>query len=148
MAYARSLTLTLALLLLLPSALPATAQTARARSTGTWTGAGWTLTLTFPGGNRTKPLQGTFRSAHNSFPVQGDWIPAADAGSYLLRFYGHPFAPTSPIGLVGVAILYNTCTPYCAASKHYKLLVVPTLTLPKTLPGTGTRALTLTASSS
>lgn len=135
--------LALALILVTLSALPDTSRAA-GKPTGIWTGSGWTLTLHFPGGNWTQSLQGTFRSTRHSFPVRGDWIPAGDAGSYLLRFYGHPFTATSPIGLVGVAILYNTCNPYCAASKHYKLVVVPTLTLPKKLPGTGTTSLALT----
>ncbi|HZU12545.1 MAG TPA: hypothetical protein VFB58_06865 [Chloroflexota bacterium] len=142
MRIARSLPL--ALLLLLVVSLPAAAGDARTRATGTWTGSGWTLTLTFPEGNWTHSLQGRFRSARQSFPVRGDWIPAGDQGSYLLRFYGHPFTPSSPMGLVGVAILYNTCTPNCAASRHYKLVVDRTLTLPKTLPGTGTGSLALT----
>lgn len=142
MRYLTALILTLSLAL--AGSLPATALGAPAKSTGVWTGSGWTLTLIFSKG-ATTPFHGSFRSAHRSFQVRGDWIPAGDAGSDLLRFYGHPFTPTSPIGLVGVAILYNTCTPYCAASRHYKLVVVPTLTLPKKLPGTGTKSLALTA---
>jgi hypothetical protein len=130
------------LIFIVLNASPAAARPT-ATHTGVWTGSGWTLTLNFSGGE-TKPFVGSFRSAHKSFAVKGDWIPAGDAGSDLLRFYGHPFTPTMPIGLVGVAILYNTCTPYCAASKHYKLVVVPTLTLPKKLPGTGTTSLALT----
>lgn len=135
--------LALALILIALSVFPSTARAAGTH-TGVWTGSGWTLTLNFPGGGETKPFVGSFRSAHKSFQVKGDWVPAGDAGSDLLRFYGHPFTPTMPIGLVGVAILYNTCVPYCAASKHYKLVVVPTLTLPKKLPGTGTTSLALT----
>jgi hypothetical protein len=135
--------LALALILISLSALPATAR-AGTTHTGVWTGSSWTLTLHFPSSGETHPFQGSFRSAHHSFQVRGDWIPAGDAGSDLLRFYGHPFTPNSPIGLVGVAILYNTCTPYCAASRHYKLVVVPTLSLPKKLPGTGTTSLALT----
>ena len=129
--------LALALILIVLTSLPGATRAAE-KHIGIWTGSGWTLTLSFPTGNQTQPFKGTFRSAHKSFQVKGDWIPAGDAGSDLLRFYGHPFTATSPIGLVGVAILYNTCNPYCAASKHYKLVVVPTLTLPKKLPGTGT----------
>ncbi len=137
-----ALVLVLVLVLALDGSLPVMARSGQASSTGTWSGSGWTLTLTFP---RAAVFHGSFRSARHSFQVRGDWIPAGDQGSYLLRFYGHPFTPKSPIGLVGVAILYNTCTPYCAASKRYKLLVVPTLTLPKTLPGVGKRSLALTA---
>jgi AhpD family alkylhydroperoxidase len=83
-------------------------------------------------------MSGTFRSAKQTFQVQGDWIPAGDQGSDLLGFFGHPFGPTSPMGLVGLATLTNTCTPSCVASHQYKLTetsVSPQLSTK--LPGVG-----------
>ena len=107
-----------------------------AASSATFTGRGWTLTLSYHQAAYGQTLSGIFRSARQSFRVIGDWIPAADQGSDLLRFYGHPFGPKSPQGLVGVATLSNTCTPTCVASTRYKLQELPGLaTLPNKLPG-------------
>jgi hypothetical protein len=109
-----------------------------AASSATFTGGGWTLTLSYHQAAYGQTMSGMFRSARQAFQVSGDWIPAADQGSDLLRFYGHPFGPKSPLGLVGVATLGNTCTPSCVASKHYQLQELSGLaTLPNKLPGVG-----------
>ena len=115
-----------------------------ASRTGTYTGGGWTLTLTFRRATYGQAMSGTFRSAHQTFTVEGDWIPAADEGSDLLRFYGRPFGPKSPLGLVGLATLANTCSPSCVASTHYKLVetsVSPQISTK--LPGVGKPSLVL-----
>lgn len=113
-----------------------------AASSATYTGGGWTLKLTFGQAAYGQTMSGRFYSGNKSYPVHGDWIPAGDAGSDLLRFYGHPFGPRSAVGLVGVATLANTCTPNCATSRHYKLTAVPLYrgTTAK-LPGVGKASL-------
>jgi hypothetical protein len=136
------LLLTLALLLLSYGSL---AQRASAAShTSRLTGGGWTLTIIAKQAPYGLTMTGSFRSANRSFKMSGDWIPAGDAGSDLLRFYGHPFGPKSPMGLVGVATLTNTCNPNCAASKHDILGEVSGLPqLNSTLPGVGKRSIIL-----
>jgi hypothetical protein len=115
-----------------------------AAATATYTGGGWTLTLTFRQATYGQTMSGTFHSAHTTFHVQGDWIPAADQGSDLLRFYGHPFGVKSPMGLVGVATLANTCTPTCVASKRYRLVEVSVSPqVSAKVPGVGKAALLL-----
>ena len=115
-----------------------------ASNTARYTGGGWTLTLTFQKTAYGQVMQGWFYSARHRYTVHGDWIPAADQGSDLLRFYGRPFGPTSPVGLVGVATLANTCVPSCVASRHYKLVEVsPSPMLSRRLPGVGKASLQL-----
>ena len=130
--------------LLLLISLTSTSSDAVAATPSSFVGGGWTLTLTYSQTANGQVMAGTFHSSKKSFRVAGDWIPAGDAGSDLLRFYGHPFGQRSPIGLVGVATLANTCNPYCAASTHYRLREVPNLiTLRTTLPGVGRASLVL-----
>src|SRR5437588_8954970 len=80
-----------------------TSSRASAAAASTFVGGGWTLTLSYSQTAHGQVMAGTFHSNKKSFRVAGDWIPAGDAGSDLLRFYGHPFGQRSPIGLVGVA---------------------------------------------
>jgi hypothetical protein len=136
------LPLTVILCLIWLGALPAPA--GAVSTTATYTGGGWTLILTFRHATYGQIMSGKFHSAHRTFPVYGDWIPAADEGSDLLRFYGHPYGPKSPLGLVGLATLFNTCTPSCVASNHFKLVetsVSPQLSAK--LPGVDKRSLLL-----
>lgn len=130
------------LLLCIP--LNLTTSEASAATSSTFVGGGWTLTFTYSQTANGQVMAGTFHSNKKSFRVAGDWIPAGDAGGDLLRFYGHPFGQRSPIGLVGVATLVNTCNPYCAASTHYRLREVPNLvTLRTTVPGVGRASIVL-----
>lgn len=138
--FVRAMAVTLALISSIY--LPPTTTAASPRAT--YTGGGWTLTLTFHKAAYGQTMGGSFHSAHQWFPVHGDWIPAADQGSDLLRFYGHPFGPKSPLGLVGLATLTNTCTPSCVASNTRKLVemsVSPQISA--RLPGVGKPALLL-----
>jgi hypothetical protein len=115
--------------------------TASAPKRWTYQGGGWTLALIGT------TLSGTFSGHGHSYPVKGDWIPAADAGGDLFRFYGHPYGAKTPLGLVGLATLYNTCKPNCAASKTFTLheITSPQLFMvSKTLPGMNRPSLTLT----
>jgi hypothetical protein len=135
-------------LLLALSYFSCSSTTAGADTSTSYAGRGWTLTLTYKSAAHGSKMSGTFRSRRQSFRVMWDWIPAADQGSDLLRFYGHPFGPKSPVGLVGVATLGNTCNPTCVASKQYRLQEVPNLaTLPNTLPGVGQPSILLRLSS-
>lgn len=105
----------------------------------TWRGNGWNLTLVFKQMSYGEAFHGTLKHNGKSFVVQGDWIPAGDAGGDLLRLYGLAFGTTR--GLVSVATLYSTCNPNCAAARTYKLTPVA----PWTLPGMGKgKAVTLT----
>lgn len=107
------LTLTLAVL-----AVPMAPNAHAARSI-TYRAPGWKLTITGSTAPYGEVMSGTLTHAGKQYRMLGDWIPAGDAGSDLLRFYGVPFGTQQ--GLVSVAILFNTCTPYCAASRTYKL---------------------------
>lgn len=109
-----------------------------------YTGGAWTLALTYQQAAYGRTASGTFRSAHQSFQVYADWVPTAGQGSHLLRFHGHPFSPTSPLGLVGLATLANTYMPTCVASNHYNLTktsVSPQISAK--LPGMGKASLIL-----
>ena len=116
---------------------------AGAASPATYTGGGWTLTLTFQKTAQGQVMSGSFRSGSKSYAVHGDWVPAADQGIDLLRFYGHPFGPKSSTGLVGLATLGNTCAPSCVASNHYKLAEVSIPLLSGKLPGINKPSLVL-----
>jgi hypothetical protein len=116
---------------------------ANAATTSTFVAGGWTLTLSYQQTARGEVMAGTFRSVRHSYPVKGDWIPAADEGADLLRFYGHPFGSKSAVGLVGVAELGNTCTPSCAGSIRYRLQEVLNLLTAGKLPGVGRPAIFL-----
>jgi hypothetical protein len=83
-------------------------------------------------------VHGTFKSAGRSYRVEGDWIPAGDAGGDLLRFYGMAFGSVK--GLVGVATLYSTCVPNCASARTYQLKAVPGFSI----PGMKAQSITLT----
>jgi len=67
---------------------------------------------------------------NHRYHVEGDWIPAADCGGDLLRFYGHPYAGIR--SLVSVATLYNTCDRDCVGSRTYALSNISFWTLPGT----------------
>jgi hypothetical protein len=103
-------------------------------------GNGWSLTLTASQAPYGSTVQGTLVHGSKRYQVEGDWIPAADEGGDLLRFYGHPFPGQKLLGLVGTATLYNACIPFCAASKTYYLKPLPSFGIPGY---TKTRAITL-----
>jgi hypothetical protein len=111
----------IALLALLVSAMLWRSQARAAPTKTVFKGGGWTLTLNSARTSYGQALSGSFTSRTRSFPVHGDWIPAGDAGGDLLRFYGHPFTPSFPMGLVGLATLYSTCQPNCAQARTYTL---------------------------
>jgi hypothetical protein len=93
-----------------------------------YAGNGWKLTLTFAQMSYGESFHGSLTHGKKTYHTEGDWIPAADQGSDLLRFYGRPFGNVQ--GLVSVAILSNTCTPFCAASTTYTLAPIKPWTLP------------------
>jgi hypothetical protein len=95
-----------------------------------YAGNGWKLTLTFAQMSYGETFHGSLTHGKKSYRTEGDWIPAADAGADLLRFYGQPFPNVKAQGLISVAILSNTCTPYCAASTTYTLAPISSWTLP------------------
>lgn len=109
----------------------AAAETGAGSQVSVFTGSGWTLRL-HSVKSRYRSIQGTLRHGTHQYHVEGDWIPAADAGGDLLRFYGHALPRTSYYGLVGVATLYNTCNPNCAAGRHYALKALSQWSLPGT----------------
>jgi hypothetical protein len=86
----------------------------------TYRGSGWTLSI-WSLKSPYSAIRGTLSHAGQSYHVEGDWIPAGDAGGDLLRFFGHPFQSSSFVGLVGLATLYNTCSPDCADGRTYLL---------------------------
>lgn len=103
---------------------------AAVRTTWTYKGAGYTLTLTFGHVWFGYTDHGTLAYHNHRYHVEGDHVPAGDAGGELLRFYGHPFGNVSPLGLISVATLYNTCEPSCASGRTYALTTVMDWRLP------------------
>jgi hypothetical protein len=96
-------------------------KTQAATHTERYKAAGWTMALT--SAQKAYGLTFTGNLTHNgkTYMVQGDWIPAGDAGGDLLRIYGTPFGTVK--GLVSVATLYSTCEPNCAAAR--KVVLAP-----------------------
>ncbi|MGH2444243.1 MAG: hypothetical protein ACRDFX_13895 [Chloroflexota bacterium] len=103
-----------------------------ASTTTHFRGNGWTLTLVSGHAPYAPVLRGTLMHNGQRYHTEGDWIPAGDAGGDLLRFFGHPFPNVKFRGLVGVATLYSTCVPNCAASRVYSLKALSGWTLPGT----------------
>lgn len=132
--------LLIALMALIVGAVFWRSQAHAASVTTVYKGSGWTLTMTSAKASYGTAYSGSFKSTSKSFPMHGDWIPAGDAGGELLRFYGHPFTPSAPMGLVGLATLYSTCQPNCAQSRTYTLRGIAPFTK---LPGVNRATLTL-----
>jgi opacity protein-like surface antigen len=101
-----------------------------AAHTSHFTAAGWTLTLVSGNAAYGSTLTGSIVHNGKSYMMLGDWIPAADAGGDLLRFYGSPFDHVK--GLVSVASLYSTCVPNCASSRTFVLHSLAEWSLPGT----------------
>lgn len=95
-----------------------------------FSGSGYVLTLQVGQASYGSTLHGTLTYRGTAYVVQGDWIPAGDAGGDLLRFFGHPFPGNTMVGLVSVATLYNMCTPNCAAGRTFQLKPLGPWTLP------------------
>lgn len=112
---------------------------ATARHVFTYRGAGYTLKIHARHASYGSTLQGSLTFKHRTYHVEGDWIPAGDAGGDLLRFYGHPFPNNSFIGLISVATLYNMCQPNCAQGVTYALTTLANWRL----PGSTTRSVRL-----
>lgn len=108
--------------------LPSLAQAAN--NTAKYTAKGYTLSITGYQSQYGQMFKGTWTAHNKRYHVEGDWVPAADAGSDLLRFYGKPFPGMKGLGLVAVATLADTCQPNCAASKTYMLKALSNWKLP------------------
>jgi hypothetical protein len=121
---------------LLPIAMSLALPAAAAPKAFTYTGGGLTLTLSGGKAPYGSTLHGSLTVKGTRYRVLGDWIPAGDAGGDLLRFYGHPFPGNKAMGLVGVATLYSTCNPNCAAATTYNLHAIGQFQIPGTKAAT------------
>ncbi|MGH2448000.1 MAG: hypothetical protein ACRDFS_05290 [Chloroflexota bacterium] len=99
-----------------------------ASHTSVFQGHGYTLNLVAGHSKYGLTQTGSLRVKGKVYQLRGDWIPAGDAGGELLRFFGTAFGHVK--GLVGVATLYDTCIPNCAASRHYQLSAMIGFSIP------------------